>query len=285
MRNVVAETATAPGAVRRNIGGELLSVRGLVKHFPLSTDLFGRVKKVLRAVDGVDLDVRAGETLALVGESGSGKTTAGRCILRLVEPSAGSVRFMNEDFLALKREPLRKMRRHIQIIFQDPYSSLNPVRTVSSTLKEALSLYDSGLSLENAMRELLARVGLPATYATRKPVALSGGERQRVAIARALAVKPKIIVCDEPASALDVSVQAQILNLFKALRADLGMSYVFITHDLAVVRQVVERVYVLYRGEVVESGLVDEVLDNPTHEYTIKLVNSVPRSGAKWLRS
>jgi peptide/nickel transport system ATP-binding protein len=177
-----------------------------------------------------------------------------------------------------------RVRGTIQMIFQDPYSSLNPVRTVGSTLKEALSVRTGReTGLDRRMAELLERVGLPASYAGRKPIALSGGERQRVAIARALAVTPKVIVCDEPVSALDVSVQAQILNLFKSLRNDFGMSYLFITHDLAVVRQVVERIYVLYRGEVVEAGPVDDVLNNPKHPYTSRLLDSVPRSEADWL--
>jgi peptide/nickel transport system ATP-binding protein len=260
----------------------LLQIEELAKVFEAGSG------RAVAALNGVTMDVGSNESVGLVGESGSGKTTLARCLVGLETPTAGRIVIDGveaADFQALSERDRRRLRRTIQIIFQDPYSSLNPVQTVSSTLKEALSLNDTGVNLESTMRELLARVGLPATYATRKPVALSGGERQRVAIARALAVKPQIIVCDEPVSALDVSVQAQILNLFKALRADLGMSYVFITHDLAVVRQVVERVYVLYRGEVVESGPVDEVLDNPTHEYTIKLVNSMPRSEAEWLRS
>jgi peptide/nickel transport system ATP-binding protein len=188
------------------------------------------------------------------------------------------------NYARLSDRVRRRLRQATQMIFQDPYSSLNPTRTVGSTLKEALTVNDPRASgVKTTMRSLLERVGLPASYAERKPIALSGGERQRVAIARALAVKPEIIVCDEPVSALDVSVQAQILNLFKALRAEFGMSYLFITHDLAVVRQVVERVYVLSKGAVVEEGPVDAVLDNPRHEYTIRLVESVPRSDVRWL--
>jgi peptide/nickel transport system ATP-binding protein len=239
------------------------------------------------ALAGVSLAIGEGESVGLVGESGSGKTTLARCLVGLETPTGGSISIDGipaSDYQALSDRDRARLRETIQIIFQDPYSSLNPVRTVGSTLREALSVRDpSGKGMGSAVSELLARVGLPDHYASRKPVALSGGERQRVAIARALAVKPRVIVCDEPVSALDVSVQAQILNLFKALRADFGMSYLFITHDLAVVRQVVERVYVLYRGNVVEAGPVDEVLSNPKDPYTIKLVDSVPRSEADWL--
>ncbi len=184
------------------------------------------------------------------------------------------------DYRQLDWSTRRQLRRQVQMIFQDPYSSLNPVRTVGATLREALAL---GPDPGTTVGDLLAVVGLPAEYAVRKPVALSGGERQRVALARSLALRPRVIVCDEPVSALDVSVQAQILNLFAALREELGLGYLFITHDLAVVRQVVERVYVLYRGEIVESGPVDKVLDAPSHPYTARLVASVPRTDPGWL--
>jgi peptide/nickel transport system ATP-binding protein len=240
------------------------------------------------AVDGVSLEVGEGESVGLVGESGSGKTTLARCMVGLETPTSGTILVDGlhaENFSRLSDRDRRRLRRRVQIIFQDPYSSLNPVMTVGATLKEALAVGGSNGRPEASLGALLERVGLPASYAQRKPVALSGGERQRVAIARALAVKPRLIVCDEPVSALDVSVQAQILNLLKSLREEFGMSYLFITHDLAVVRQVVERVYVLYRGRVVEEGPVDEVLDSPKHEYTVKLVDSVPRSETEWLRA
>jgi peptide/nickel transport system ATP-binding protein len=240
------------------------------------------------AIDGVSLDVGEGESVGLVGESGSGKTTLARCMVGLETPTSGTILVDGlhaENFSRLSDGDRRRLRRTVQIIFQDPYSSLNPVMTVGATLKEALSVGGSNGRPEPSLGTLLERVGLPASYAQRKPVALSGGERQRVAIARALAVNPRLIVCDEPASALDVSVQAQILNLLKSLREELEVSYLFITHDLAVVRQVVERVYVLYRGRVVEEGPVDEVLDAPKHEYTVKLVDSVPRSETEWLRA
>jgi peptide/nickel transport system ATP-binding protein len=241
------------------------------------------------ALAGVSLEIRENESVGLVGESGSGKTTLGRCLVGLETPTSGSIRIAGmdaSDYESVSADERRTLRRTAQIVFQDPYSSLNPFLTVGYALREALTVNNPRLrGLDTAVRTLLESVGLPASYAARKPVALSGGERQRVAIARALAVHPKLLVCDEPVSALDVSVQAQILNLFKSLREELGMSYLFITHDLAVVRQVVERVYVLYEGEIVEAGPVDRVLDSPEHEYTKRLVDSIPRADAEWLRS
>jgi peptide/nickel transport system ATP-binding protein len=219
---------------------------------------------------------------------GRRKTTLARCLVGLEKPTSGSISIDGiaaDDYDALSDHNRRRLRRTVQVIFQDPYSSLNPVLTIGATLKEALVIggYD-GAKVDRETHALLERVGLPSSYTRHKPVALSGGERQRVAIARALAVRPKLIVCDEPVSALDVSVQAQIINLLKSLREDLTMSF-FITHDLSVVRQVVERVYVLYRGRVVESGRVDDVLDNPSDSYTVKLMESVPRSERDWLRA
>ncbi|MBA2578100.1 MAG: ABC transporter ATP-binding protein [Euzebyaceae bacterium] len=240
------------------------------------------------ALAGVSLEVGAHESVGLVGESGSGKTTLGRCLVGLETPSAGRITIdgiQAADYAALSSGDRRRLRRVVQIIFQDPYSSLNPVRSVGTTLREAITLYEPrSRRVGEEVEALLAKVGLPGSYAARKPVALSGGERQRVAIARALAVKPRLIICDEAVSALDVSVQAQILNLLKTLRADLGIGYLFITHDLPVVRQVVDRIYVLHRGAVVESGPVDAVIDAPQHPYTVKLVESMPRSSPDWLR-
>jgi peptide/nickel transport system ATP-binding protein len=220
-----------------------------------------------------------------VGESGSGKTTLARCIVGLETPTDGSLVIDGieaADYSRLRSAERRAIRRSVQMVFQDPYSSLNPVMTIGATLREALSV---GPDTRTTEADLLSRVGLPPNYAARKPVALSGGERQRVAVARALALQPRLLVCDEPVSALDVSVQAQILNLFATLRAELGLAYLFITHDLAVVRQVAERVYVLYQGEVVESGPVERVLDAPSHPYTARLVASVPRTDPGWLEA
>ena len=256
----------------------LVRVDGLRKQFAA-----GRGSGTTLALAGVSIDVGPGESVGLVGESGSGKTTLARCLVGLETPTAGEIVVDGvdaSDYGRLDGATRRRLRRTVQMIFQDPYSSLNPVRTVGATLREAIAAGPAGSA---TTPELLARVGLPAEYALRKPVALSGGERQRVAVARALALQPRLLVCDEPVSSLDVSVQAQILNLFKALRDELGLAYLFITHDLAVVRQVVDRVYVLYRGEVVESGPVDRVLDAPSHPYTARLVASVPRTDPEWV--
>ncbi len=277
--------AERPAAVEHpsEVPVPLVTVMNLEKRFPGPTRRRDSPPTV--ALGGVSIDVGAAESVGLVGESGSGKTTLARCLVGLETPTAGTITIDGVDassYGSLSREELQKLRRTVQIVFQDPYSSLNPLRSVGSALKEVLELHRRGQpSAEGGVAELLGRVGLPASYARRKPVALSGGERQRVAIARALAVRPRLIICDEPVSALDVSVQAQILGLFRSLREDLGVGYLFITHDLAVVRQIVERVYVLYRGEVVESGPVDTVLDDPQHDYTVRLVESVPRSSTR----
>jgi peptide/nickel transport system ATP-binding protein len=265
----------APGEGR---GAAIVTVTGMHKRFARR-----RGQGEVAALKGVSIEVGPGESVGLVGESGSGKTTLARCIVGLETPTNGDVVIDGidaSDYARLQSGQRRSIRRRVQMVFQDPYSSLNPVMTVGATLREALSVGPDPSARE---ADLLARVGLPAQYAGRKPVALSGGERQRVAVARALALQPKLLVCDEPVSALDVSVQAQILNLLTELRAELGLAYLFITHDLAVVRQVAERVYVLYDGEVVESGPVDRVLDSPTHEYTARLVASVPRTEPGWL--
>lgn len=259
----------------------LLRVTELSKEFGGDS---GRRK--VQALVGVSLDVGDGESVGLVGESGSGKTTLGRCLVGLEKPTSGQIEIDGlpaHDYRSLSRPDRSRLRRTVQLIFQDPYSSLNPARTIGFTLKQALRVGDAGGRRAVNAGELLERVGLPASYVRRRPIALSGGERQRVAIARALAVRPRLIICDEPVSALDVSVQAQILNLFKELREESDISFLFITHDLAVVRQVTERVYVLYRGEVVESGSVDAVLDDPQHPYTARLVASIPQSSPDWL--
>jgi peptide/nickel transport system ATP-binding protein len=247
----------------------------------------GQSGRRVTALKGVSLEIGADEAVGLVGESGSGKSTLGRCLVGLETPTSGTITVNGIDTSQIGRlstADRRRLRRTVQMVFQDPYSTLNPVRTVGSTLGEALTAAGQQAGdVRKAVGELLERVGLPARYAERKPVALSGGERQRVAVARALAVRPKLIICDEPVSALDVSVQAQILNLLAEVRRELGVSYLFITHDLAVVRQVAERIYVLRQGEVVEQGTTSDVLDHPRHSYTRKLVESIPSSDETWL--
>jgi peptide/nickel transport system ATP-binding protein len=262
-------------------GGRLVHVADVSKTFDL-----GRGHEV-RALHDVSLVIEPGECVGLVGESGSGKTTLGRCLVGLETPSSGRIEIDAIDasnYAALSKEMRSRLRHTVQMIFQDPYSTLNPKHTVGRTLTEALR--QSGVkgargSAADAVAELLDRVGLPRAYAPRKPAALSGGERQRVAIARALAVQPTLLVCDEPVSALDVSVQAQILNLFRGLQTELGIGYLFITHDLAVVRQVADRIYVLYRGEVVESGPAGNILSAPKHWYTRQLMDSVPGAASR----
>ena len=261
----------------------LVTVTDLRKVFADSSGRRGRAP--VTALGGVSILIGEHESVGLVGESGSGKTTLARCLVGLETATSGEIvidGIAAEDYRPLSGKDLQRLRRTVQIVFQDPYSSLNPLRTVGATLQEATDLYEGRKrDAGRAVQELLERVGLPASYAQRKPVALSGGERQRVAIARALAVRPRLIICDEPVSALDVSVQAQILNLFRTLRDDLGMAYLFVTHDLAVVRQIVDRVYVLHRGKVVESGPVATVLDDPQDDYTARLIESMPRSPAQ----
>ncbi len=225
----------------------------------------------------------AGESVGLVGESGSGKTTIGRCLVGLETPTDGDIRINGiaaADFGAMAKADRDRVRRTIQMIFQDPYSTLNPKHSVGHALREALGASAGAPSPapQERIASLLAEVGLSAAYATRRPASLSGGERQRVAIARALAVKPAILVCDEPVSALDVSVQAQVLNLFRRLQVEHELSYLFITHDLAVVRQIAERIYVLYLGEIVEEGPTERVISNPQHPYTRRLIESIVRS-------
>jgi peptide/nickel transport system ATP-binding protein len=276
-----AHSAGVPGRSLGRVTSPLVVVSDLVKDFPSR-----RGHTVSRAVDQVCIEVGIGESVGIVGESGSGKTTLARCLVGLERPTGGRVVVGGIDATdhgALTRHELAQVRRTVQMVFQDPYSSLNPARTIEASLREALELHESGRGRGHLVEELLARVGLPAAYAARKPIALSGGERQRVALARALAVEPQLIVCDEAVSALDVSVQAQILNLLAELRAERGLSYLFISHDLAVVRQVVDRAYVLLGGKVVEEGPIDRLLDAPQHPYTQRLVASIPRVGPDWL--
>jgi len=256
----------------------LLEVRGLRKSFPLRSAVLRRPAGAVVAVDGVDLDVRAGETVALVGESGSGKTTLGRSVLRLVEPDGGSVRFRGEELLALPPRVLRRLRIHFQMVFQDPWSSLNPRLRIGDAVFEPLLVH--GLARRAERREraaaLLEEVGLPAAAASRFPHELSGGQRQRVGIARALATRPELLVADEPVSALDVSVRAQIVNLLAELQRRRNLAMLFVAHDLALVEQVADRVAVLYLGRIVEEGPCAPLLARPLHPYTATLLSAVP---------
>jgi oligopeptide transport system ATP-binding protein len=262
----------------------LLRADGLVKHFAVRKGLFARSSGAVQAVDGVSFDLNAGETLALVGESGCGKSTTGRLLLRLLEPTAGKVWFEGMDLFALDARAMRAQRRAIQIIFQDPYASLNPRMTVRQMLVEPLALYGlaRGRSAER-VDELLALVGLSGQHAQRYPHEFSGGQRQRIGIARALAVEPKLIVCDEPVSALDVSIQAQVVNLLMDLQQRLGLAYVFIAHDLAVVKHIATRVAVMYLGRIVEYADKHALFARPRHPYTQALLSAIPipRPGAK----
>jgi oligopeptide transport system ATP-binding protein len=259
-------------------GPDLIQVEGLTKHFPLRGGFWGQSRGVVRAVDGVSFTVRVGETLGLVGESGSGKSTTGRLILRLLEPTGGRVLFDGRDVMALQREELRSVRREMQIVFQDPYGSLNPRMTVGRILLEGLEPrgLTSRREAEEEVSRLLSLVGLRPSHRDRYPHEFSGGQRQRIGIARALAVNPRFLVADEPVSALDVSIQAQVLNLLLELQQRLGLTVLFIAHDLAVVRHMSDRIAVMYLGKIVELAESQAIYDEPLHPYTRALLAAIP---------
>jgi oligopeptide transport system ATP-binding protein len=255
----------------------LLEIRDLVKTFPVQGGAFSKISGRVVAVNGVDLDIRAGEVLGLVGESGCGKSTLGRCILRLIEPDSGSIKFDGRDLLAAKGRELRRLRSEMQIVFQDPYSSLDPRATVGDSIAEGLRVHDvPSKQRHDRVEEVLALVGLEPYHARRYPHQFSGGQRQRIGIARALAVEPRFLVADEPVSALDVSIQSQILNLLRDLQSRLDFTLVFVAHDLSVVEHLCDRVAVMYLGRIAEVGTRDEVFGTPLHPYTQALLSAIP---------
>jgi peptide/nickel transport system ATP-binding protein len=257
--------------------GALVEIENLTKHFPVKQGVFSHARGVVHAVEDVTFSVRKGETLGIVGESGCGKTTTARLIVRLLEPTAGVIRFDGVDITHRSQRRMRPLRQEMQIIFQDPYSSLNPRKSVGQIIGEPFAIHRTEKDVKSRVRDLLARVGLSPEHINRYPHEFSGGQRQRIGIARALALQPKLIVCDEPVSALDVSVQAQILNLLKDLQREFDLTFIFISHDLSVIRQVSDRIAVMYVGRVVEIGASELLYEHPRHPYTAALLSAVPR--------
>lgn len=263
----------------------LLQVSGLKKYFPIVSGFFRRQVGEIRAVDGIDFTLHQGEVLGVVGESGSGKSTAARAAIRLFEPTAGQVMFDGVDFLALSPEELKSRRKEIQMVFQDPYASLNPRKSVGESIGEALTYHGmvtSPSEQEERVAETLVKVGLSPDVMHKYPHQFSGGQQQRICIGRAIVLGPKVIICDEAVSALDVSVQAQILNLLEELKASMGLSYLFISHDLAVIRHLSDRVVVMCEGKVVEEGPVETLFEDPQHSYTQKLLSAIPITHPKY---
>ena len=256
----------------------IVEAKALKQHFPVYGGITRRQVAAVKAVDGVDFKIARKETFGLVGESGCGKTTTGRCILRLIEPTAGQVLFNGTDIISLSRKELAKVRRNMQLVFQDPFSSLDPRMTVSEIIGEPLRIHKigTGKEREETVLDLIRKVELEPAHATRYPHELSGGQKQRVAIARALSLNPEFVVADEPVASLDVSIRAAVLNLMKRLQEEFGLSYLFISHDLSVVRYICHQVAVMYLGKIVELGDVDHIFDNPIHPYTQALLSAVP---------